>query len=62
MKVGDEQKATIWMGLLSKAVIDDVIDQKMYLKSEVWTSQWRWLFGLWMKISSSVTPVFSFVY
>jgi len=55
MKVVDEQntdqlscliETTIWIGLLSKIAVDDAIDQKMYLISEVWTRQWCCSFEL----------------
>ncbi len=36
MQVVHKQKTTMGIGLLSKAVVDDVIDQKMYLNSEIW--------------------------
>jgi hypothetical protein len=35
MQVVHKQKTTMGIGLLSKAVVDDVIDQKMYLNSEI---------------------------
>jgi hypothetical protein len=35
MQVVHKQKTTMGICLLSKAVVDDVIDQKMYLNSEI---------------------------
>jgi hypothetical protein len=37
MQVVHKQKTTMGTGLLSKAVVDDAIDQKMYSNSEVRT-------------------------